>query len=118
VPYSGGVNINQYKVHRAINNGSYSMIATVPYGTQVFIDSLAGAGTKHYKVEGVYAPLCNSNLQVFSNSVTVFPTGVKEASLNLNNYLIYPNPSNGKINIKKRFKWRRYKKNRTNQSVG
>jgi hypothetical protein len=100
VPYSGGVNINQYKVHRAMNNGSYNMIATAPYGTQVFIDSLAGAGTKHYKVEGVYAPLCNSNLQVFSNSVTVFPTGVKEASLNLNNYLIYPNPSNGKINIK------------------
>lgn len=101
VPYSGGVNINQYKVHWEMNNGSYSMIATVPYGTQVFIDSLAGAGTKHYKVEGVYAPLCNSTLQVFSNGVTVFPTGVKEASLSTNYYLIYPNPSNGKINIKK-----------------
>jgi hypothetical protein len=101
VPYSGGVNINQYKVHRAINNGSYSMIATVPYGTQVFIDSLAGAGTKHYKIEGEYAPLCNSNLQVFSNGVTVFPTGVKEASLNLNNYLIYPNPASGIVFLKK-----------------
>ena len=99
-PYSGGVNINQYKVHRAINNGSYSIIASVAYGTNVFIDSLAGAGTKHYKVEGVYAPLCNSTLQVFSNGVTVFPTGIKETSLSTNYYLIYPNPSNGKINIK------------------
>jgi hypothetical protein len=72
----------------------------VPYGTQVFIDSLAGTGTKHYKVEGVYAPLCNSNLQVFSNGVTVFPTGIKDASLIAHDYLIYPNPSNGKINIK------------------
>jgi len=101
IPYAGGVNINQYKVYRASNNGAYSIIATVAYGTNTYIDSLGGAGSKHYLVEGIYSPACFANFKVFSNRVSIFASGLQEASLGSNNYLIYPNPSNGKISIRK-----------------
>jgi hypothetical protein len=101
ISYSGGLNINQYKVYRANNSGTYNIIATVAYGTNTYIDSLGGSGAKHYIVEGVYSPACFANFKVFSNRVTVNASGLQEANIGSSIYLVYPNPSTGKIFIKK-----------------
>jgi hypothetical protein len=101
ISYSGGLNINQYKVYRANNNGAYNIIATVAYGTNTYVDSLGGSGAKHYIIEGVYSPACFANFKVFSNPVSVIASGLQEASIVSSGYLVYPNPSTGKIFIKK-----------------
>ena len=101
MPYAGSVSINQYKVYRANNNGSYNIIATVAYGTNTYVDSLGGPGTKHYIIEGVYSPACYANFKVLSNRVSINASGIQESSLGSSKYLVYPNPSNGKISIKK-----------------
>jgi len=101
MPYAGSVSINQYKVYRANNNGLYNVIATVAYGTNAYVDSLGGPGTKHYLVEGVYSPACFANFKVLSNRVSIYASGLQEAKIGSSTYLVYPNPSNGKISIKK-----------------
>lgn len=101
ISYSGGLNINQYKVYKTNNNGAYNIIATVAYGTNTYVDSLGGSGPKHYIIEGVYSPACFANFKVFSNPVSVIVSGFQEASIGSSAYLVYPNPSTGKIFIKK-----------------
>jgi hypothetical protein len=101
MPYAGSVSINQYKVYRANNNGLYNIIATVAYGTNAYVDSLGGPSTKHYLVEGVYSPACFANFKVLSNRVSIYASGLQEAKIGSSTYLVYPNPSNGKISIKK-----------------
>lgn len=101
ISYSGGLNINQYKVYRANNSGAYNIIATVTYGTNTYVDTLGGSGAKHYIVEGVYSPACFANFKVFSNRVSVNASGLQEANIGSSIYLVYPNPSTGKIFIKK-----------------
>lgn len=96
----GATNI---KVWRSINSGAFQMIATLASTASSYIDTTATGVSRRYYLEVDLMPNCHINIggistQFWSNLVAVNLTGIKETMMP-NLFQIYPNPSNGKLQI-------------------
>jgi hypothetical protein len=97
---TGALNI---KVWRSIDNGAFQQIASFSPINLSYQDNTASGFIRRYYLEVDLLPNClsqigGSNLKFLSNILTVNTTGVKETIMP-NLFQIYPNPSNGKLQI-------------------
>jgi hypothetical protein len=97
---TGALNI---KVWRSIDNGAFQQIASFSPFNLSYQDNTASGFIRRYYLEVDLLPNClsqigGSNLKFLSNILTVNTTGVKETIMP-NLFQIYPNPSNGKLQI-------------------
>jgi hypothetical protein len=91
------------KVWRSIDNGAFQQIASFSPINLSYQDNTASGFIRRYFLEVDLMPNClsqigGSNLKFLSNMVTVNTTGIKETMMP-NQFQIYPNPSNGKLQI-------------------
>jgi hypothetical protein len=98
--FIGATNI---RVWRSIDNGAFQQIASFSPINLSYQDNTASGFIRRYYLEVDLMPNClsqigGSNLKFLSNLVTVNTTGVKETIMP-NLFQIYPNPSNGKVQI-------------------
>ncbi len=97
---TGALNI---RVWRSIDYGAFQQIASVSPINLSYQDNTASGLIRRYYLEVDLMPNCliqtgGNNLKFLSNMITVNTTGVKETMMP-NMFQMYPNPSNGKLQI-------------------
>jgi hypothetical protein len=101
-PYNG-FDYPNFGIYRSVGGGEYFLIANVPNNTYTYIDLVPPFGEKKYQIRVEKDPPCNpqKSSYTFVGSNPVFFQPVIVNIIEGDNVLIYPNPFDDNITIKR-----------------
>lgn len=101
-----GLNYSTYNIYRKTNSSGWQLITSVPSNLNSYTDQTPPVGTEYYRVEAITSSVCdptragvNTSRSNVKNTPAAPPYGQSIDENLLGSFSIYPNPTNGIINV-------------------